>query len=73
MISGRKHVGAQIEKIFRDGRSYAKSAGRILGIDNKQIYTPFRDHVRQMFAHDAPPRAAENIADKKNPQSLHVS
>jgi hypothetical protein len=73
MISGCEDVGAQVEEIFSDRRSYAKSAGRILGINDKQVYAPFHNHVRQVLAHNAPARAAENIADKKNLQNSPVS
>jgi hypothetical protein len=73
MISSGKHMCAKIEEIIGNRWSYAKPAGRILGIDDNQVHTSLGNHMSQVLAHNAPPGAAKNVAYEKNPQNPFVS
>ncbi len=73
MVAGGEHVGAKVEQLFGDLRRYAETASGILRIDDGEFDVMRGAHVADVLAHDAAPRAAENVADEKNFQKTAPS
>ena len=65
MVAVRQDVYAHIQKFFRDIRCYARAAGRILGISDREIYLLPLFYLRQKGFHGFATGIADYIAYKE--------
>jgi hypothetical protein len=70
VVAERDCIGAGIDEFIVDDLGDAEAARRILTIDDDEVELPIGNERGQPFDHDGPPRAADNVADKKNTHTL---
>ena len=61
-------MNSPVENLFSDLRGHAKAARGVFDIDDREIDVVGFAYVADMLAHDAAPRAAEDVADEENVQ-----
>jgi len=69
VIAGRHHFDAEIEQFFRQRRRNAESSRGVFAVGNHQIDRVLLPQLRQTLLDDVPPRASENVTNKKNFQN----
>jgi len=68
MIARRQNIRAQVEKLFGNLGRHSKPARGILRVDDQQFDIVCLAHMVNVLAHNPPPRASENVANKKDVQ-----
>jgi hypothetical protein len=70
MIAGRNHMCAEVEEQFGMFLRDTFPFGRVLAVDNQTVYMIFLDETRHEIQYKVESGFADDIADKKQIESV---